>query len=389
MIMIRILSLLLPVLMISGCSWFNSFVRGEDNTAPAAELVDIEQSIRIDEVWDRQASSGIGEDYIKLLPAVEQNRIFVAGNEGDITALAADTGDIIWEADTNVPISAGVGLGSDLVLIGSSEGELIALYRNNGQEAWRARVPSEILASPRAADGIAIVRSIDGTFTGYDERTGTRLWAYSSTVPALTLRGAAPPILAQGAVITGLDTGKLLVLSLANGTPVWEKTIAPPRGRTELDRIVDIDAEPRVAGSTLYAATYQGALTAIDLRNGNTLWSREFSSYTGLDADDTRLYVTDDSDAVWALDQRTGGSLWKQTQLSGRRLSAPVVGGGYVVVGDFEGYLHWLNRMDGKIEARVRADSEGIVAPPIYHNGIFYILGNSGQLSAYRIASDL
>ena len=387
MIMIRTFSLLLPVLLIAGCGWFNSFLRGEDNSLPAAELVDIEQPIGIDEIWDRRASSGTGEDYIKLLPAVDQNRIYVAGNEGDVTALAADDGDTIWEVDTDLPITAGVGLGNDLVLVGTSEGELIALRNTNGEEMWRAQAPSEILASPRVADGVVVVRSIDGTFTGYDARTGTRLWAYSSTVPALTLRGAAAPILAQGAVITGLDTGKLLVLSLANGTPVWEKTIAPPRGRTELDRIVDIDAEPRVAGSTLYAAAYQGALTAIDLRNGNTLWSREFSSYTGLDSDDTRLYVTDAGDAVWALDQRTGGSLWKQTQLSGRQLSAPVVGGNYVVVGDFEGYLHWLNRIDGKIEARVRADNKGIVAPPIYQNGIFYILGNSGQLSAYRIAS--
>ena len=388
MITTRTFALLLPILLISGCSWFNSYVRGEDNTLPAAELVDIEQTLRVDEIWDRQASSGTGEDYIKLQPAVYQNRIFVAGNEGDVAAIATDNGDIIWEADTKLPISAGVGLGNDLVLVGTSEGELIALNTNNGQEAWRAQAPSEILASPRAADGIVIVRSIDGTFTGYDASTGTRLWAYSSTVPTLTLRGAAPPLLAQGAIITGLDTGKLLVLSLANGTPIWEKTIAPPRGRTELDRIVDIDAEPRVAGSTLYATTYQGALAAIDLRNGNTLWSREFSSYTGLDADEKQLYVTDDSGAVWALDQRTGGSLWKQTQLSGRQLSAPVVGGGYVVVGDFEGYLHWLNRIDGKIEARVRADSKGIVVPPVYHNGIFYILGNSGQLSAYKTVGD-
>ena len=388
MIKIRTFSLLLPVLLISGCAWFNSFVRGEDNSPAAAELVDIEQPVGIDEVWDRRASSGTGEDYIKLQPAVDQNRIYVAGNEGDVTALNADSGEVIWEVDTKLPISAGVGLGNDLVLVGSSEGELIALRSSNGEETWRAQAPSEILASPRAADGVVIVRSIDGTFTGYDARAGARLWAYSSTVPALTLRGAAPPILAQGAVITGLDTGKLLVLSLANGTPVWEKTIAPPRGRTELDRIVDIDAEPRVAGSTLYAATYQGALTAIDLRNGNTLWSREFSSYTGLDADDSWLYVTDESDAVWALDQRTGGSLWKQTQLSGRRLSAPVVGGAYVVVGDVEGYLHWLNRVDGKIAARVRADSKGIIAPPIYHNGFFYILGNGGRLSAYRITGN-
>jgi outer membrane protein assembly factor BamB len=230
-----------------------------------------------------------------------------------------------------------------------------------------------------------VVRTIDGRFIGLDTESGERLWIYTYTVPALTLRGTAAPLLAQGVAITGLDTGKLLVLSLQDGTPVWEKRIAPPQGRTELERLVDIDAEPRVMDSVLYIVTYQGNVTAIDLRNGNTLWSRDFSSYSGLDVDTRQVYITDDNDTVWALDRRSGGTLWKQTALNRRTLSTPVVNGNYVVVGDFEGYLHWLDTTDGRLVGRVRADKEGIAAAPVVRDNILYVLSNRGTLSAFQL----
>jgi outer membrane protein assembly factor BamB len=274
----------------------------------------------------------------------------------------------------------------DLVLVGTDEGQVVALQAADGEEAWRARASSEILAVPQGAEGVVVVRTIDGRFVGLDTNTGEQLWIYTYTVPALTLRGTAAPLLAQGVAITGLDTGKLLVLSLQDGTPVWEKRIAPPQGRTELERLVDIDAEPRVVDSVLYIVTYQGNVTAIDLRNGNTLWSRDFSSYSGLDVDTQQVYITDDNDTVWALDRRNGGTLWKQTALNRRSLSTPVtVDGSYVVVGDFEGYLHWLDATDGSLVGRVRADKEGIAAAPVFRNNTLYVLSNGGTLSAFQL----
>jgi outer membrane protein assembly factor BamB len=381
---IRIALWLALALLGSGCGAVGSYLRGSDNTIPPADLTDIPQSIPIREVWSEQVGDA-GDGFLKLAPAVDGQRIYAAGNDGVVTALDLASGAVRWETDTDLDITAGVGLGSTVVLVGSSKGEVLALYRENGEEAWRAKVSSEILAPPRAAEGVAVVRSIDGKFTGLDERTGGRLWVYSYRVPILTLRGTAAPLLAQGVVITGLDTGKLLVLSLRDGAPIWDRTIAPPRGRTELDRMVDIDTEPRVVQDVLYVASYHGNITAINLQDGSVLWSRDFSTYAGLDVDDSRVYISDENDVIWGLDRRDGGTVWSQPALTGRSLSTPVVHGNYVVFGDFEGYLHWLDKNSGRLVGRVRADSDGIKVRPVVFGGVLYALGEGGDLSAFRI----
>ena len=373
------------ILLSSGCSWINSYLAGADNAPPPAELRPIEQSITIQKLWETRVGSGTGGAFIKLSPVIDQDRVYAASHDGRVAALDAASGRVLWEVKTGLPITAGVGLGDGLVLVGTGKGQVIALREEEGEEAWRAQVSSEILAAPRAAEGVVVVRTVDGQFTGLDARTGARLWGYTYTVPVLTLRGTAPPLLAQGVALAGLDTGKLLVLSLNDGTPVWEKTISPPRGRTELERLVDIDAEPRVVDSHLFVAAYQGNITAIDLRNGNTLWSRDFSSHAGLDVDTQRVYVADASDAVWALDQGNGSALWKQAELAGRTLSAPVASDHYVVVGDSQGYLHWLDKDDGKVVGRVRADGRGITVAPAVHRDTLYVLGDGGTLGAFQV----
>ncbi len=383
--MIRTILPLLLMLLSSGCSWIGSYLAGTDNSTPPAELVAIAQPIPIQKLWDAQVGSGAGKAFIKLAPAVGQGRVYAAGHDGNVVALDAETGRALWTVDTGLELSAGVGLGDGLVLAGTGKGQVVALRQQDGGEAWRAQVSSEILATPRAAEGVVVVRAVDGKFTGLDARSGERLWVYSHTVPVLTLRGTAAPLLAQGVAVTGLDTGKLLVLSLHDGVPRWERTITPPKGRTELERLVDIDSEPRVMDGILYVTAYQGNVTAIDLRTGNTLWSRDFSSYAGLDVDAQQVYITDASDAVWALDRRNGSALWKQAELTGRSLSAPVVSDAYVVVGDFEGYLHWLAKDDGKLVGRVRADSKGIAVAPVVRGNTLYVLGKSGTLSAFRV----
>jgi outer membrane protein assembly factor BamB len=203
-------------------------------------------------------------------------------------------------------------------------------------------------------------------------------------MPALSLRGSAPPVLTRALVIAGLETGKLLVLSLDKGLPVTEKTIAPPRGRTEIERLIDIDAEPKIFGDNLYLAAYRGNVAALDMRGGNLLWNRELSSYAGLDVDERQVYVSDDTDAVLALDRRSGGTLWKQAELTGRRLSAPAATRDHVVVGDFEGYLHWLSKDDGKIVGRIRAAGKAIVAPPLVAGDTVFVQGQGGALGAFR-----
>ncbi|HXH03510.1 MAG TPA: outer membrane protein assembly factor BamB [Candidatus Competibacteraceae bacterium] len=368
----------------AGCSWVGDYIRGSDNTTPPTPLTEIVQSVSVQRVWQTDVGSGSQGSYVRLVPAVAQGRVYAAGRDGEVLALDAASGNAVWRIDTELSISAGVGLGDGLILVGTDKGEVLALRAENGTEAWRAKVSSEVLAAPRAAGGVTVVRSGDGRFTGLDSRTGERRWVYSYTLPALTLRGAAAPLLGEGVAISGLDNGKLLVLALNNGAPVWEKSIAPPRGRTDLERMVDIDSEPRLAGDVLYAAAYQGNVSAIDLSNGNLLWSRDFSSHAGLAVDARQVYLADEDDQIWALDRRNGATLWKQDGLKGRRLSTPVVQGEYVVFGDFEGYLHWLSRDDGRMVGRVRADGAGIAALQVV-DGVLYALGRGGSLGAYRI----
>lgn len=383
-LMIRMLLLSGLVLVNSACSSIGSLFGDEDNAIPPAELRPVNQTVALQALWNRSVSSGNGDEFVKLRPALTQNAVLVAGHDGDITAVSASSGQVLWQTDIDLPISAGVGVGDNLALVGTIDGDIIALNQTDGSERWRARVSSEVLAPPQAADGIVVVRTVDGNFTALNASDGSRVWGYSYSVPVLSLRGTSAPLIAKGAVLTGLDTGKILVLQLAGGVPVWEKTIAPARGRTELDRMVDIDAEPKLLNDQLYVVTYQGNVTAIDLNGGNTLWTRDFSSYSGLDVDSRQIYASDEEGSVWALDRNNGGSLWRQNELSGRRLSAPVASGDYVVVGDFEGYLHWLDKDSGRIVGRLRLDSDGISASPVARNNTLYVLGRGGELSAIQ-----
>lgn len=387
------IALLALVLLLSGCGSVRETVGGwlgsdEEEQEPLTELQDFTPLVSIERLWSEQIGSGTDKFFLKLAPVAVGDRVFAAEHDGKVSALDLATGRQIWRHDTDTAITGGPGHAGSLVLVGSNDGEVIALSQSDGREVWRAAVSSEVLAAPVGNSQMVVARTADGKLYGLNAATGGRLWVYdrSSTVPSLSLRGTSTPVLESDIVIGGFDAGRLVALELNSGKLVWEARLAIPRGRSDLERMVDIDAQPVVGGGMIYAATFQGNVAAVDLVSGQTQWTREMSSHAGLALDAQNAYLTDAESQVWALDRASGASIWLQEGLKRRGLTAAGIQQNYVVVGDVEGYLHWLSASTGEFAARERLDSSAIIVPPVVTGDILLAYSSEGRLGAYRIS---
>ncbi|MGD2112221.1 MAG: outer membrane protein assembly factor BamB [Gammaproteobacteria bacterium] len=385
----RILLLALLAGLASGCStmssWTDSILGGEDNSEPPTPLTDIEASVQLDRRWSVDIGVGYDEQFINLQPAVAGERLYAADRRGRVVALAAVSGETLWSTATDAPLASGPGTGEGLVVVGSSDGEVIALDADSGTVRWRVEVSSEVLSVPRVDLDKVIVQTADGTIAALDGADGRQVWINDRTVPVLTLRGTSSPAVALGLVVAGFSNGKLVAFRADKGFPVWEKSVAIPQGRSELERIVDIDGNPVIAGNAVYVTTYQGRVARLELGTGNVAWEREMSSSVGLGVDFSQVYITDDRSNVWALSRNTGTSAWKLESLAWRDLTAPQPIGDHVAVADALGYVHLLSRYDGHIAGRVEVDSAGVRARPLAVDNMLYVFGNSGKLAAYTL----
>ena len=352
---------------------------------PPAELVKFDAEVKLDEQWSRSVGDGQGDLYNLLAPAVDGDSIFAAGADGDVMALDRETGKVLWKKDLEAPVSGGVGVGSGMVLLGTLKGEVIALDAASGEEKWRARVTSEVLSAPATNGDIVVVQTQDDRLIGLEASTGTQRWIYENSPAVLTLRGTGAPVVTNNLAIAGLSTGKVIAVDTQRGLPVWEQRIAVPQGRSELDRVVDIDGGLLLSGTTLYVVTYQGRLAGLDLQTGRVLWQRDASSYVGVAEGFGSVYVSQASGTVEGIDERSTSALWSNDSLARRELSAPAVFSSYVAVGDIEGYLHLLSQVDGRFVARERIDSDGLRVRPLVVGDTLYAFGNSGKLVAMKI----
>ena len=325
---------------------------------PPVELKPIADPLYVRQNWNSVIGSGVGENYLKLHPVFVGNTGYVADYQGYVRAFDITTGEIQWSRRLELPIASGPAVVGDMLLFGTSQGEVLARDRRNGKTLWQTTLSSEVLAAPQSEDGIVVVRTVDGRVYGLAADNGKRLWVYDRSVPLLTLRGNSAPVIHNGIGIIGTDSGKLAALTLKTGTLLWETQIAEPRGRTELERMVDIDAEPIVMEDVVYVVTYQGRLATVQLDSGRMLWARDLSSYSGMALDPYRVYITDAESQVWALNRFNGATLWRQSDLLRRSLTAPVLQGPHLVVADYDGYVHWLKREDGSIVARKRVNQD-------------------------------
>jgi outer membrane protein assembly factor BamB len=386
-VVLRNLFLIVFVIFLSGCgsmadptTWWDD----EGNEIKPSELVEISNELQVRTVWSTDVGSGSGDQHLKLVPRIDGGRVFAADSEGKVVSLDATTGKRLWSIDTELPLSGGPGSGSGVVVVGTRDGEVLALDDTNGEIRWKASVSSEVLSVPAVSAGKVVVQTNDGKLYGFDAYDGTQSWLYSRQVPVLTLRGTSSPVISGNTVFSGFAGGKLVAVELSSGLVQWEISVTAPSGRSELERMVDIDGDPLVSNGVVYVATYQGEVAAISEYSGTVLWQRKLSSYSGLGADWRNVYVSDEKGEVWGISPDNGAAMWKQSKLLNRRLSAPAVIAGYVVVGDYDGYLHWLMHEDGKMVARTRIGGSAISAAPVVSEGMLYVFGDGGALAALK-----
>ncbi len=359
----------------------------KDNTPTPAPLVAFTPEITPHKLWSTQVGSGAHGEYLKLPIALSEDRLFSASQNGYVTATDRLTGKTIWRRYVDLSITSGVSVGDHQVFIGGRDGSVAALEKTDGKLLWKAYASSEILAPVTAGHGVVIAKSIDDRLTAFSAAEGHPLWHYQKTVPGMILHGSSAPQLTHDSVIAGFEDGTLSRLSLRQGHLAWQQVIAIPEGSFLIQRMVDIDADPIIVGDKVYVATYQGQVAALELANGNILWTHAISSYSGMAADASQVYVSDAQGRLWAFNAHNGEVNWQQTGLTARNITGPALIGPYLVVGDAEGYLHWINKQNGKFVARVSVNRSGILATPIADHGVLYIYTKDGLLQAYQTVS--
>ncbi len=377
--------LLLPLsfaalLIAAGCS-------KDKDVEPPAKLVKFPQTLPVKKLW----GEGVGRNNkqvqlrLGLGPAIDNSVVFAANHKGEVLAVKLETGRTVWVKKLKLPLSAGPAAAFGLVVVGSGKGDVIALNASTGKELWRSRVNSELLSSPAISENVIVFRSVDGRLHGFDAHTGKLLWSVEQQMPRLTLRGTAIPVVAKEVAISGFDNGKVMAVSLNTGDTLWDTVLAAPKGRTELDRLVDIDSAVHVVGDNVFAAGFQGRTAMLALDSGQLWWSHDMSSYRGLAVDADNLYVTESDGVVVAMRQRDGSELWRNNKIMRRGLSAPIVTSTAIVVADYQGYLHWLDKHTGVLVARQVIKKQQRVSNPLAGQGdTIVVLTDSGTLAAYR-----
>lgn len=366
----------------------------EDPSLKVAELTEINEAFQVKVLWDASVGDGVSHYFSRIKPIVAYNKTISASRMGDVIAFDQATGKKLWQIDlsdinnerrfwdsrVSALVAGGPIAGMSKVFLGTENGKIFALEAETGELVWQGDVKGEIITPPAIDDGILVVNSASGILKAFNADTGEELWQVQQDVPALTLRGISAPVIASGGVLLGTGKGDVSVYILDKGQQGWATEIGEPTGSTELERVIDVDAAPVVFGDKIYAISSRGNLAAIDLKSGRILWKRQFSSYRQISVHRNDIYITNNRGHVYAINRNNGIERWSNLSLANRGVTGPVVVDDYIVVGDFEGYLHWLNQETGEIVARHHVDSSGIHSTPTVVDNILYTQSRDGDL---------
>lgn len=379
---------LVASVLLAGCS-------SEQDTIVMSPLPEVTSQFTPETVWDKSVGDGVGKYYFHLSPAWEGSSVYAADRNGLVKALDTDSGVEIWSvnlaektgflsADIPAMLSGGLTVSGEHVYVGTERGTLIALNANDGEIAWTANAGGEVLSRPEVSDGLVLVHTGNGLLQAFDTASGEQRWSLNLDTPSLSVRGESAPAVAMGAAFVGGDNGRVSAVMLGQGQIIWQQRISQTTGTTEISRLNDVDMTPVVADGRVYAIAYNGNLVAMDMRSGQILWKRDFGSVNELVLDGESLYVVDQDDNVYGLRAADGVTMWSQDKLLHRNLSAPEIFNGYLVVGDGEGYLHWLDTSNGQFVAQNKLNSSGILSRPSIAGDKLMVQARDGRLYLLR-----
>ncbi|MFK3711009.1 MULTISPECIES: outer membrane protein assembly factor BamB [Leclercia] len=379
---------LLSVTLLSGCSLFS----GEEDVVTMSPLPTVENQFAPSTAWSTSVGDGIGDFYSNLHPASADGVVYAADRKGIVKAVNADDGKEVWSINlaeksgwlsrTPALLSGGVTVAGGHVYIGSEKAQVYALNASDGSIAWQTRVAGETLSRPVVSDGMVLVHTANGQLQALNESDGAVKWTVNLDMPALSLRGESAPATAFGAAIVGGDNGRVSAVLMQQGQLIWQQRISQATGPTEIDRLSDVDTTPVIVNGVVYALAYNGNLTAMDLRSGQVMWKRELGSVNDFVVDGNRIYLVDQNDRLLALSTDGGVTLWTQSDLLHRLLTAPALYNGSLVVGDSEGYMHWIDPSNGRFVAQEKVDGSGFLTEPVVADGKLLIQAKDGTLYA-------
>jgi len=361
----------------------------QKNIDKPTELTKFTSTVTIEKAWSASAGSGKPKQRLGLAIATDGKTVYAAGNDGQVVALNAASGKKLWQTKTKLHFTGGPGVGEGLVVAGTGYGDIVALDAATGAQKWKTRVSSEVLAPAAIGGGVVLMRLVDGRVLALKATDGSEMWSAEQTtpMPKLSLRGTAKPVIVGDIALCGFDTGRVMALALKDGSTLWDVSVAPPSGKSEVDRLIDIDSAVKVVDSDVYAVTFQGKAALIHRDTGKVLWTRDVSSYAGLATDDDGVYVSSSTGALVKIGRRTGVELWKQEMLLHRRLSPPAVLGSLVAVADLEGYVHFFDAAEGQLAERVHVLGQRVTAAPLVIGDTLVLMDDDGRIVALRIAT--
>lgn len=384
---LRLLWCLLSMLALPGCAYINPLNWfTDDEVNPPTKLVDIDREVTMRRQWSIRVGNGQGDTYNEITPAIDGDVIYAASEDGNVVAVETATGKVLWRYRLRTTITGGVGAGAGLVMLGTEDAEVVVLDQLSGEILWRSAVSSEVLSPPQTNGDIVVAQTVDGKLIALNAADGVQRWIYETNLPTLTLRGTSRPVITpSGSVIAGFSNGTLISVSADDGVWRWEERVAIPEGRYDIDRVIDVDGDLKLDGNRVLVSSYQGNLMAFDINTGRIVWGREASSYHGLEQGFGNIYYCDDESHVVAVIDNSDNLAWENTSLEYRAITAPTAINNYVAVADFEGYVHLLSQIDGRIVGRIQVDGDGVRANLLADNGTLYVFGNSGRLIALSL----